>query len=85
MKTEGSERVLKLDGRTISILRSWKAKQMTLGLHRPDDFVLANAERQADPPSAGAPDAPGRRPPAVGTEAFRQPEADVVTLKAVGS
>jgi integrase len=41
LKTEGSERVLKLDGRTISTLRSWKAKQMTLGLHRPDDFVLA--------------------------------------------
>ncbi len=41
LKTEGSERLLKLDGRTVSILRSWKARQMTLGLHRPDDFVLA--------------------------------------------
>ena len=41
LKTEGSERVLKLDGRTASILRSWKAKQMTLGLHQPDDFVLS--------------------------------------------
>ena len=41
LKTEGSERVLKLDGRAVSILRGWKAKQMTLGLHRPDDFVLA--------------------------------------------
>ena len=43
LKTEGRERMLKLDGRTLSILRSWKAKQMTLGLHRPDDFVLATS------------------------------------------
>ena len=35
--------MLKLDGRTASILRSWKAKQMTLGLHRPDDFVLSTS------------------------------------------
>jgi integrase len=41
LKTDGSERVLKLDRRAVQILRSWKAKRMTAGYHRPDAFVLA--------------------------------------------